>query len=135
TDHSPEVRSAFTRAAIYKDRRHAAPDNELPALLDAGPLVMHVTPSRTLPAPRTPGRPPCRATTAAHAARRAPAAAAATRPPVLGPPAATSSRVPQQVGAEATGPNTSRWSPIPRKSLIPCPPSAIAHAKSASTRP
>src|SRR5450759_3595984 len=112
TDHSPEVRSAFTRAAIYKDRRHAAPDNELPALLDAGPVVMHVTPSRTLSATRTPGRLPCRATTAAPAARRAPATAAATRPPGLGPPAATSSSVRQQSGQTRPG----RTAPAGRRS-------------------
>jgi hypothetical protein len=39
------------------------------------------------------------------------------------------------VGTEATGPNSSRWSAITRKSLITRAPSAIAHARSDSTRP
>ena len=39
------------------------------------------------------------------------------------------------VGTDATGPNISRWSPITRKSLITRALSAIAHARSANTRP
>ncbi|MGP0028363.1 MAG: hypothetical protein ACLPKE_34155 [Streptosporangiaceae bacterium] len=38
------------------------------------------------------------------------------------------------VGTEATSPNRSSWSPITRKSLITSAPSAIAQARSASTR-
>jgi hypothetical protein len=55
-------------------------------------------------------------------------ATAQTRP-------AISSSVRHAVGTEATGPGRSSWSPITRKSLIPSAPSAIAQARSASTRP
>lgn len=39
------------------------------------------------------------------------------------------------VGADATVPNSSRWSPITWKALIIHAPSATAHARSANTRP
>jgi hypothetical protein len=38
------------------------------------------------------------------------------------------------VATEATSPRRSSWSPITRKSLIPSAPSAIAQARTASTR-
>ena len=96
---------------------------------------MQVTCSSTLSAIRTPGSAPCRAAIPAHAARRAVFTAAAIRSSAPSPPAATSLRVRQVVGTEATGPNSSCWSPITRKSLITSAPSAIAQARSAITRP
>jgi hypothetical protein len=48
---------------------------------------------------------------------------------------AISSSVRHAVGTDATSPNKSSWSPITRKSLITSPPSAIAQARSAITRP
>jgi hypothetical protein len=94
-----------------------------------------VTPSSTLSAMATPGSAPCRVSICAHAARRAAFTAPAIRPSVRPPPAAISSSPLQHVGTDATSPNSSRWSAITRKSLITCAPSAIAHARSASTRP
>ena len=47
------------------------------------------------------------------------------------PPAAIYFSARHAVGTDATGPNSSRWSPITRKSLITLAPSAIAHARSA----
>src|SRR5450755_1827824 len=55
--------------------------------------------------------------------------------PPPAPPAAISFSDRQAVGTDATGPNSSRWSPITRKSLITRAPSAIAHARSEKTRP
>ena len=51
------------------------------------------------------------------------------------PPPAISASARHAVGTDATGPNSSRWSPITRKSLIIPGPSAIAHARSEKTRP
>src|SRR6266536_2325897 len=82
-----------------------------------------------------PGKAPCRAAAAAHARRRAAVTAAVSLPSARSPPRAISSSVRHAVGTEATSPNRSSWSPITRKSLITSAPSAIAHAKSASTRP
>jgi hypothetical protein len=92
---------------------------------------MHVTPSKARSATRTGGSGPA----CAHACRRARFTAAIifrrTRPP----PAAASFSARHAVGTDATGPNSSRWSPITRKSLITRAPSAIAHARSDKTRP
>ena len=63
--------------------------------------------------------------TARHPLRRGP----------LAPSAAASFSARHAVGTDATGPNSSRWSPVTRKSLITRAPSAIAHARSANTRP
>src|ERR1022692_1260233 len=71
----------------------------------------------------------------AHACRRALLTAAVTFRLLRSPPAAISLSARHAVGTDATGPNSSRWSPITRKSLITRAPSAIAHARSARTRP
>jgi hypothetical protein len=96
---------------------------------------MQVTPSRILSAIRIPGSAPCRASIATHARRRPAFTAAAILPSARCPPPAISSSVRHAVGTDATSPNNSSWSPITRKSLITSPPPAIAHARSASTRP
>jgi len=96
---------------------------------------MQVTPSSVLSATRMPGRAPCRTAAAAQARRRAAFTAAVILPSARSPPWAISSSVRHAVGTEATSPNRSSWSPITRKSLIASAPSAIAQAKSASTRP
>src|SRR5437773_1126373 len=67
--------------------------------------------------------------------RRAAFTAAVILPSARSPPRAISSSVRHTVGTEATSPNSSSWSPITRKSLITSAPSAIAQARSASTRP
>ena len=71
----------------------------------------------------------------AHAARRAWFTAAVTLRAVFSPPAAISSSARHAVGTDATGPNSPLWSLITRKSLITSAPSAIAHARSETTRP
>ena len=71
----------------------------------------------------------------AHACRRALFNAAVTLRRPRSPQAADSFSARHTVGTDATGPNSSRWSPITRKSLITRAPSAIAHARSANTRP
>ena len=71
----------------------------------------------------------------AHAVRRAEFTATVIRPSAGSPPAAISLSARHAVSTEATGPNSSPWSRITRKSLIASPPSAIAHARSARTRP
>src|SRR5262249_55904090 len=96
---------------------------------------MQVTPVRVLSAIRIPGSAPCRATICAQARRRVAFTAAVILPSARSPPRAISSSVRHAVGTEATSPNSSSWSPITRKSLITSPPSAIAHARSASTWP
>ena len=92
---------------------------------------MHVTPSRTRSATCTGGSGPA----CAHACRRARFTAAVILRRARSPPAAASFSARQAVGTDATGPKTSRWSPITRKSLITRAPSAIAQARSAKTRP
>ena len=94
-----------------------------------------VTPSSTLSATGTPGSVPCRTTICAQAPRRAAVTAPLIRASAAPPPAAVSFSARQHVGTDATRPNNSCWSPITRKSLITSAPSAIAHAKSASTWP
>src|SRR6266516_2758660 len=96
---------------------------------------IQVTPSSVLPATRMPGRAPCRAAICAQARRRAAFTAAVILPSARSPPRAISSSVRHAVGTEATSPNRPSWSPITRKSLITSAPSAIAQARSASTRP
>jgi hypothetical protein len=96
---------------------------------------MQVTPSSILSATRIPGRAPCRAAICAQARRRAALTAAVILPSARSPPRAISSSVRHAVGTDATRPNSSSWSPITRKSLITSAPSAIAQARSASTRP
>ncbi|HUC26293.1 MAG TPA: hypothetical protein VMA73_26620 [Streptosporangiaceae bacterium] len=86
---------------------------------------MHVTSSRTRSATRTGGRGPA----CAHACRRALFTAAVTLRRARSPSAAASFSARHAVGTDATGPNSSRRSPITRA------PSAIAHARSAMTRP
>ena len=76
-----------------------------------------------------PGRVP------AQARRRAAFTAVVILPSARSPPRAISSSVRHAVGTDATSPNSSSWSPITRKSLITSAPSAIAQARSASTRP
>ena len=71
----------------------------------------------------------------AHACRRALFTAAVILRLLRSPPAAVSLSARHAVGTDATGPNSSRWSPITRKSLITRAPSAIAHARSEKTRP
>ena len=66
----------------------------------------------------------------AHACRRALFTAAVILRLLRSPPAAISFSARHAVGTDATGPNSSRWSPITRKSLITRAPSAIAHARS-----
>ena len=92
---------------------------------------MQATPSRNRSAIRTGGSVPA----CPHARRRALFTAAVTLRRPRSPPAAASFSARHAVGTDATGPKTSRWSPITRKSLITRAPSAIAHARSASTRP
>ena len=96
---------------------------------------MQVTPSSLRSATRTGGSPPCRAMPCAHACRRALFTAALTFRLLRSPPAAISFSARHAVGTDATCPNSSRWSPITRKSLITRAPSAIAHARSEKTRP
>jgi hypothetical protein len=96
---------------------------------------MQITPSSTLSATGTPGIAPCRASIAAQAWRRAAFTALVTRAWARGPPEAISLSVRHAVGTEATRPCRSRWSARTRKSLITSAPSAIAHARSAATRP
>ena len=88
-------------------------------------------PSKTRSAIRTGGSGPA----CAHACRRALFTAAVTLRRARSPPAAASFSTRHAVGTDATGPNSSRWSPITRKSLITRAPSAIAQARSAKTRP
>lgn len=66
---------------------------------------MQVTPASTRSATRTPGRPPCRASIAAHAGRRAAFTAATTLQAVFSPPEAIPASVRHAVGTDATGPN------------------------------
>ena len=71
----------------------------------------------------------------AHACSRALLTAAVTLRRLRSPPVAVSFSARHAVGTDATCPNSSRWSPITRKSLITRTPSAIAHARSDKTRP
>jgi hypothetical protein len=96
---------------------------------------MQVTPSSLRSATRTGGRPPWRAMPCAHACRRALLTAAVILRLLRSPPAAVSFSARHAVGTDATGPSSSRRSPITRKSLITRAPSAIAHARSEKTRP
>ena len=73
------------------------------------------------------------ATICAHARRRAAFTAAVIRASGRLPPPAISLSARQQVGTEAARPNSSRWPAITLKSLITSAPSAIPHARSAST--
>src|ERR1019366_6900330 len=84
---------------------------------------------------RTGGSPPCRALPCAHACRRAPLTAAVTFRLLQSPPAAISLSARHAVGTDATGPNSSRWPPPPRKPLLPPAPPPIAHARPARPRP
>jgi hypothetical protein len=68
---------------------------------------IQVTPPSVLPATRTPGRAPCRATAAAQARRRAAFTAAVSLPSARSPPRAISASVRHAVGTEATSPNNS----------------------------
>jgi|KBSMisStaDraftv2_1062788.scaffolds.fasta_scaffold544722_1 hypothetical protein len=52
-----------------------------------------------------------------------------------GPTRAISASVRHAVGTDATSPNSSHWSGMTRKSEITRAPSAIAQARSATTRP
>jgi hypothetical protein len=102
---------------------------------DGASSRMQVTPSSTLSASRIPGSAPCRAVICAQACRRATFTAAVTRRSALLPARAISASVRHAVGTDATSPNSSAWSDITRKSEITRAPSAIAQARSASTRP
>jgi hypothetical protein len=61
----------------------------------------------------------------AHACRRALPTASVIFRLLRSPPTAASFSARHAVGTDATGPNSSRWSPITRKSLITRAPSAI----------
>ncbi len=78
---------------------------------------------------------PWRASIRVQAHRRAMSTAAAILSRAGLPLSAISSSVRQAVGTEATGPNSSCWSVIARKSLITRAPSAIAQDRSVNTRP
>jgi hypothetical protein len=108
---------------------------ELCAVTTVASSRMQVTPSSVRSATLTGGSAPCRAMPWAHAFRRALLTAAVTLRLLRSPPAAVSLSARHAVSTEATGPNSSRWSAITRKSLITRAPSAIAHARSDSTRP
>jgi hypothetical protein len=92
---------------------------------------MQATPSSCRSAIRTGGSGPA----CAHACRRARFTAAVIFRRARSPPAAASFSARHAVGTDATGPNSSRWSPITRKSLITRAPSAITQARSAMIRP
>jgi hypothetical protein len=73
--------------------------------------------------------------TCAHACRRPAFTAAVIRLSARVPAPAISFSARHAVGTDATSPNSSPWSPMTRKSEITRAPSAIAHARPASTRP